>query len=81
MEALACLNLWQGRGWKEWRNYIWTAVGFSGLIVVSIGLELGFISFFGVESKPWFWESRFPITQQDRGTLSELKEGKERICK
>ena len=57
-------------------------MGFSGLIVVSIGLELGFISLFGVESKPWgFWESRFPITQQDRGTFSELKEGKERICK
>lgn len=50
-------------------------MGFSGLIVVSIGLELGFISFFVVESKPGFWESRFPIT------FSELKEGKERICK
>lgn len=56
-------------------------MGFSGLIVVSIGLELGFLSFFDVESKPLFWDGRFPITQQDRGTFSELKDGKERLCK
>ena len=56
-------------------------MGFSGLIVVSIGLELGFISFFDVESKPLFWDSRLPITQQERGTFSELKDSKERLCK